>query len=72
MLEDDRESEDQEDAEEDGEEEKVKYPPLTDTQMLRAVDLIKGIFILNEKEELLKAETPPIPYANNNGEADNE
>ncbi len=72
LLEDDRESEDQEDAEEDGEEEKVKYPPLTDTQMLRAVDLIKGIFILNEKEELLKAETPPIPYANNNGEADNE
>lgn len=60
LLTEDREEQQDEENED---EEKEEYPPVPDTQMMRAIDLIKGIFIMQEKEELIKAQTPPVPYS---------
>ncbi|MDX9702140.1 MAG: S41 family peptidase [Candidatus Auribacterota bacterium] len=71
LLED--EEMEQEITEETKEPEKI-YPPVPDNQMLRAIDLIKGIFILNQREELAKTDKPPVPYVQRAqvSETDNE
>ncbi|MCD6459873.1 S41 family peptidase [bacterium] len=53
-------------------EEQVKYPPIPDNQVLRAIDLLKGIIILNEQKDLAAMNEPPQINKDNNASDKNQ
>jgi len=67
----DEESEEEQQQNEDAEEETVEYPPIPDTQVLRAMDLLKGIIILNDRKDLASMDEPPQINEENNSQDQN-
>ena len=71
-FEDEETEEEQEQQQTEAEEdEKTEYPPVTDNQVLRAMDLLKGIIILNDRKDLASMNEPPQINEENNSQNNN-